>query len=292
MKQNRKFKIVVILLLTIVCMFSCTVIVHADLGPKDQLTVYVKNPPNELYYLDLLTQDTNTYDNFYNEGERESLNQDMLSLLYSHESEGWKPALVEGTGAPMWGSLVGEPDRDEMIHTFGYVGVPDTYRIIIVTESGKVSVSDVYTRKALQSSISYDYHSGKATIPHIWLSYIIQFLTTCIPTLIIEGMILLLFGFKFKENYKVLLLVNLSTQVVLTFTLGAALIQSGPFTAYFTQFPIEIVILIVETFLYRMYLKGKSIGRRSAYGVTANIVSWAAGFFLLSYQYQLLTSFI
>ena len=292
MKQNRKFKIVVILLLTIVCMFSCTVIVHADIGPKDQLTVHVKNPPNEIYYLDLLTQDTNTYDNFYNEGERESLNQDMLSLLYSHESEGWKPALVEGTGAPMWGSLVGEPDGDEMIHTFGYVGVPDTYRIIIVTESGKVSVSDVFTRKALNSSIIYDYTSGKATVPHIWVSYIIQFLTTCIPTLIIEGMILLLFGFKFKENYKVFLLVNISTQVVLTFTLGVALIQKGPFTAYFTQFPIEIVIVIVETFLYCQLLHGKSIGRRSAYGVTANIVSWAVGFFLLSYQYQLLTSFI
>lgn len=290
MKQNKKFKMVITLLIVIISAFSCAIVVHADMGPKDSLTVYVKNPPHELYYLDLLTQETGTSDNIKN--ERESLNQNMLSLLYSYEAEGWNPALAAGTGAPMWGSLVGKSDGDKMIHTLGYVGLPDTYRIIIVTESGKVSVSDVYTRKALQSSITYDYKNGKVTIPQIWFSYIIQFLMTCIPTLIIEGFILLLFGFKIKENYKIFLLANLSTQAFLTFTLGVALILKGPFLAYFIQFPIEIVILIAETILYRRFLKGKSNGRKCVYGVVANIASWAVGFFLLSYQYQVLTALL
>ena len=43
----------------------------------------------------------------------------------------------------MWGNLVGTPYGNYMVHTFSYFGVPDTYRIIIVTESGTVTVSDV-----------------------------------------------------------------------------------------------------------------------------------------------------
>lgn len=142
-------------------------VVYADMGPKDRLTVYVDNPPSELYYLDLLTQNARTYNNFYDDGERETLNQEMIALLYSYESDGWKPALTEGTGVPMWGELTGHPDGNRMIHEFGYVGAPDTYRIIIVTESGKVFVSETYTRVALQSSITYDYATGTASVPPV-----------------------------------------------------------------------------------------------------------------------------
>ena len=84
--------------------------VSADIGPRDKLTVCVINPPGEPYYLDLLTQNSSTYENFHKEGEREALNQEMLALLYTYAGEGWKPALTEGTGVPMWGDLVGKAD--------------------------------------------------------------------------------------------------------------------------------------------------------------------------------------
>ncbi|TYQ12849.1 UNVERIFIED_CONTAM: hypothetical protein Cloal_3886 [Acetivibrio alkalicellulosi] len=276
---------VIMITLTVFLFFNTA---YADMGPKDELKVYVENSPDELYYLDLLTQDTREYDNFIRDEKRESFNQEMLDLLYSHEDEGWKPAFVEGTGVPMWGNLIGEQKGDKMLHTFGYVGVPDTYRIIIVTESGEVSVSDVYTRKAMQSSITYDYTTGDVTEPIVWISYIIQFLTTCIPTLIIEGFILILFGFKLKENWKVFLTVNLITQVALTAILGTTLIKSGPITAYIIQFPVELGIILFESILFARFLKGKSKSRRYVYGLVANLASWGVGFFLISYQYQLL----
>jgi hypothetical protein len=261
---------------------------YADLGPKDSLTVYVLNPPSETYYLDLLTQNTSTYNNFY-DGEREKFDQDMLSLLYSYENEGWKPALVEGTGVPMWGDLIGKPSEKGLVHKFGYVGLPDTYRIIIVTESGNVSVSDILTRKSLQSSVSYDYSTGHTTVPNLWNSYLIQFFSTLIPTLIIEGIILLLFGFRLKENLKPFILINIVTQIILTLTVGLALIRSGPITAYLFQFPVEVIILIIETVIFARYLKGKSGKRRIAYGIVANLASWGFGFFFLSHQFILLS---
>ncbi|MEA1959688.1 MAG: hypothetical protein U9N81_00040 [Bacillota bacterium] len=285
-------QIVISILFCLLFIFVLPLTASADIGPKDSLTIYVENPPSEQYYLDLLTQSSSTYENFNKDGERETLNDQMVDLLYAYQNEGWMPALTEGTGVPMWGDLVGEPAGDKMVHHLGYVGLPDTYRIVIVTESGNVAVSDTYTRQALQSSITFDYETGQAVVPNIWISYLIQFITTCIPTLLIEGMILLLFGFKFKENFKIFLLVNIFTQIFLTATLGAALIKGGTLSAYFTQFPVEIIILVTEAMIYYKFLIGKSPKRRFVYGIAANLASWAIGFFLLSYQYKLLVSFM
>ena len=46
-----------------------------------------------------------------------------------------------------------------------------------------------------------------------------------IPTLVIEGVILLLFGFSLKKNWKAFLLVNIITQIFLTVTVGISLIK-------------------------------------------------------------------
>lgn len=287
----KKRRIILLLLLFCLLVFISPTPASADMGPKDKLTVYVENPPTEEYYLDLLTQDINKYNNIKDD-VRKGLNEHMISLLYNYEADGWKPALTEGTKMPMRGNLIGEPYDNGFIHTFGYHGVPDTYRIIIVTENGKVSVSDIYTRKALQSSVTYDYATGQVKIPSTSVSYLVQFLTTCIPTLIIEGIILILFKFKFKENYKVFLVVNILTQIALTIILGTTLIKYGSLAAYFIQFPTELIILIVESSLFYKFLKGKSPKQNIIYGFVANLSSWTMGYFLISYQYNLLVSYM
>lgn len=280
------------LIIAILVLCAKPIVAYADFGPKDSLTIYVEHPPNESYYLDLLTTEKGEHSNLNGPETRESLNQDMLKLLYAYEDEGWYPALTAGTTIPMWGSLTGVKDGDRMMHKFGYVGLPETYRIIIVTESGEVSASQPFTRQALQSSITYDYESNKGEVPSIVTAYLLQYATTCIPTLLIELVILFLFGFKLRDNWKVFLFTNLATQVLLTVTLGTALILHGSLTAYFIQFPVELVILIGETILFAKLLRGYTVKRRIAYGIAANIISWGMGFIFLSEQYQLLVSFL
>lgn len=280
-----------LLLCVVMILFSSIMTATADFGPKDQLTVYVLNPPDELYYLDLLTQEYSHYNNI-GEEERESLNQEMLQLLYSLEDEGWKPALIEGTGIPMWGDLIGKPYGNYMVHTFSYFGVPDTYRIIIVTESGTVTVSDVYTRFALQSSVIFDYASDTVSSSSIWLQYIMQFFMTLIPTILIEGVILILFGFKLKENIKIFLFINLVTQILLTVTIGTTMIQKGSVTAFIFEIPVEIVILIAETTLFRRFLIGRSKLRATLYGISANLASWIFSLIVLSDLYFYITDFV
>ncbi|MCB8817056.1 hypothetical protein [Desulfosporosinus shakirovi] len=53
--------------LLLAAFISCLLVIvfptpsYADMGPKDEPTVYVENPPNQVYYLDLLTQNSSSY---------------------------------------------------------------------------------------------------------------------------------------------------------------------------------------------------------------------------------------
>ena len=204
----------------------CTV--SADIGPKDQLTVYLTNPPQETYYLDLLWQ-PDTAGSFSNLSEEElaELDPALLSRLESEAPEGWAPAMVCGTPLPMWGDLVGHPQGDQRVHVFSYVGLPQVCRILLVTESGRQILTDPIERKVLQSSVTLDCASGRLYQSSPAVALGISFLATLLPTLLIEGLLLLLFGFSLRQNWKVFVLANLVTQIALTLIVHTTLLVSG-----------------------------------------------------------------
>ena len=287
--KNIGKKVTLLLIFSLIITFSISV--YADIGPKSKLSVYLDNPPKEEYYLDLLSEKTGDYDNLRQ--DRDSLDKSMLTLLGSMQTEGWYPCLAEGTAVPLFGKLTGVSTKGKMLHSFSYFGVPDTYRIIIVTKSGKVSVSQVQTRDTMQSSVTVNYDDMHIKKPSIFFSWFIQFLSTCIPTLIIEGIILLLFGFKLdSHNLKIFLIANIATQIALSLTMGLALIKAGYLAAWAAQFPAEILIMSAEAVFYSRFLTGKSKKRAVVYGVIANAATWIIGFYYLPYQYEIITRFL
>ena len=137
-----------------------TVTAFADTGPKDQLVVKVENAPEEPYYLDILAEgnygeDDSPFDGLewsYSDGEIAALDQDLLEALRAAVPEGWHACTAQGTnGAPMWGDLIGSDAGGVRLHSFRYHGVPDTYRIILVTKRGESWVSDTPQRPTPQS---------------------------------------------------------------------------------------------------------------------------------------------
>ncbi len=160
----------ILLLLTAMLL---TVSALADSGPKAQLTVKVVNAPSEPYYLDLLEKGDyqghtygsgdgdDTYSGLdwsYSEEEIAALDDELLDALRAAVPEGWHACTAQGTnGAPMWGDLIGSDAGGVRLHSFRYHGVPDTYRIILVTKSGESWVSDTLHRATLQSSATVDW---------------------------------------------------------------------------------------------------------------------------------------
>lgn len=270
-----------------------TVSALADSGPKPLLTVRVENAPEEGYYLDLVAEGEyagHTYgsgeseysgiDWSYSDEEAAALDAELLDALRTAVPEGYHACTAEGTGgAPMWGELEGTPTgrQGEYLHTFRYFGVPDTYQILIATKNGDTYLFPPCTRTALQSSVTVDWESKSVEVPPAWIGYVLQFLCTLLPTLVIEGVVLVLFGFSWKQNRKPFLLVNLVTQGALAVYFSVTAVQSGVgWWYFFLLVPAEIVIAFVEGGLYTRLLTG-SRRRAFAYGITANLCSALLG---------------
>ena len=282
--MNKRLKKTVILVLALLAVATALpVTASADMGPKDQLTVIVVNPPSEPYYLDLLSQERYNSNNDNLNGGRDKLDQKMLQLLESKTAQGWWPALTDGTSAPLHGNLIGTPKDGKMIHTFSYFGVPDRYRIIIVTQSLAVTVTEARTRENLQSTVTFDYKTGNLTQVPFWSwPLLLQFMTTLLSTLVLEGLLLLLFGFKLRENWRVFLITNVITQIILTLSTSYMFFNYGVIALILIFMVVEFLIIVAETLVFAKLLKGRKTGRRVGYAITANLVSFIAGIVVMA----------
>lgn len=270
------------LLMFLFILTGSTTLIHADMGPKPEIKITVDHAPTELYYLDLLVKES-----FLGEINPEKTydHPEMIEKLKAYEAEGWIPALGSAR-AFMWGELTGSMIEGKMVHIFSY-HVPDEFRIILVTQSGKVMVSDPIQRDTFYFTMHFDAQSGKITVPNVAIQYAVQFTTTFIPTLIVEFMVLLTFGLYSKRNLIVFLIMNLITQIFLTFTVNMALIQMGLLSAIVFFIFLEGFIWIFEMIVcWKFFDKKRSTGRRIAYALVANILSFILGIFLLMVQFS------
>ncbi len=284
MKKMKKYriKIIIAILLILLAVIGIPAVVTADVGPKPELAVKVVNPPRGEYYLDLLVKDQHKYSFLQ---DREHYDQGKLSLLENYSEGGWEPGLTLGTRVPMRGALTGEKTNYGMLHTFGYVGVPEYFKIIIITPENKVIVSEEIHRTSFKAVLTYDYAVNQVTMEAVSISYIKQFIWTCLTTLFIEGLLLLLFGFSLRKNWLVFLITNVITQLFMTFTLGGFFVRQGYLSAIIMFLPIELVIAAAETIAFRLLLKDQNKARRVGYSITANLLSAAVGLVIMIFEY-------
>ena len=305
-----------VLVCALLASLALTTFAFADNGPKPQLIVRVKNAPQEPYYLDLLAegnwdasegnsrleQSTVTTNR---DGSKTTvpLNEDLLALLLDNIPAGWHACTAQGTfGAPIFSHLfsTGTDASGNALHWFGYVGVPSTYRIILVTESGKVWISDILNRRVLQSSVTVNWSDDTSavtvSVPSTIPGYLLQFVATLVPTLLIEGALLLLFRYSWKKNWEAFLLVNVLTQGFLAVASVYVTAHSGVSAWYlfFFLLPAELIILLVELYLYAGcgLLTGHSKGRAAAYAITANLASAVLGYYLAEPVWRLVVSIL
>lgn len=269
----KKLKIILMFLLVL---SSFTAL--ADAGPKPSLEIIVKEMENDNYWLDLLVQDESQYSWLDISPEEK---EKLAKLVEYRDSDGFHPALLGGTRLPLTGKLIGQALSDgSYSHKFGYVGTPELFKIAILTQEGDLLVSPQITRKHFQSKVIFDVSTlqGKEIIPV--KSIFLEFNLRLLLTLTIELIIAFLFGFSLKKYWKILLGVNILTQVILNIGVISANLYGGLFMAIFIFVLMEIAITVFETGVYIKKLTDKSRARRISYGIIANALSLAAGFYL------------
>lgn len=100
-----------------------------------------------------------------------------------------------------------------------------------------------------------------------------------IGTIIIEVLILFLFGYIKKFSYKLIIFVNLATQITLTGFMFAAKYFVYPVIGeLFVLIFGEAMIFMSEALIYRFYLKEKTKNRAVIYAIVANLIALLASF--------------
>lgn len=288
-----------VLVLSCLTAVLLTVTAFADMGPKAQLTVKVENAPEGSYYLDILAEgapvDRTTLST--DDLEKKMAQMGVTNTGLYHDfigkiPDGWYGCLSQGTdGPPVSGKLTGEPENGQMIHTFGY-HLPQTYRLLLLTQSGELFLSDVLHREVLQSSVTIDWADKTVSIPPAWVGYVLQFLATFVPTLLVEGLLLVLFGFgRQRRNWLWFAAVNFITQGALALLMANNAMNHGVTGWSLLPFVMmEVVITLGEALLYARLLRGKSRGQAAAYGLAANVCSAVLGVYLAEPVWRFIVS--
>ena len=287
MKQNAPSlaRVFPVLLLCLLCLVPTA---YADIGPKPEVTITVVNAPEGELYLDLLAQGEPTDQPYSNSnGECDPA---LLDNLRSLEGDGWVLAYTTGTkGPPVFGDV---RPREDGTWRFSYVGLPESFRVAAATADEAKAAEVSYTRDFVDN-IVYDWQANtvrEATPPP--LRFLIRLAATLIPTLLIEGALFWLFGFRERRGWLVFLAVNTATQVGLHLAVGSILPQAGwHFLNYTLTILIpELIVWVAEAAAYAFLLREHSRGRRVGYAFAANFASFVLGYFPLHLLYDLLRS--
>ena len=272
------------LLLCLLCLIPTA---YADMGPKPELTITVLNAPEGTLYIDLLAEGTPN-DMPYN--DQSGLDQTVLEQLHSLEGDGWVLVVSTGRSVPVFGDVypsgytIGKPT-----YHFSYTGLPSEFKLAAAT-ADEVKTSELFVRERFYTNVVYDWAAN--TLTYTTSSPLLlgaQLASTLVPTLIIEGLVLWLFGFRTKRSWLVFLCVNVVTQIALHLVcdaIGMPVMQAAYFWMFYLFLLVpELVIWGVEAAAYAALLPEHSRGRRVGYAFAANILSYAVSYLPLHLLY-------
>ena len=104
-------------------------------------------------------------------------------------------------------------------------------------------------------------------------------------TLLLEGLVFFLYGYRRKRSWAVFLTVNLITQLAVNLVVQSLAALSDSYMALVNGMclytPLEIAVLLVEMAVFALLLKERRRRRAVGCAVVANLSSWALGGFLL-----------
>ena len=257
--------------------------VMADTGPKRSIEIKIINPPAEPYYVALVMptehvaniNDTNRYDHIPEDHDW------VREIFYEYNEDGFRLfTFAGGTNSIKYSGEHIDFYKGENIVRYGYM-VPSTFKVMIVNESGEVTVSNEVTAKIFHSRCEYDYSTNtlkEVYVPSFGSDFFIETVLYLAITLVVEGIILLCFGLFRKKNLKYFLIVNITTQFLLFIYNFLSRLFIVVLKNHFALWLVmEVVILVIETIWYSNKLVKKqgdvSKVRNIIYAITANLVS-------------------
>ena len=105
--------------------------------------------------------------------------------------------------------------------------------------------------------------------------------TRVVLTLLIEGAVFWLFGYRERKSWIIFLVINLLTQTGLNMSLS----QSVPGGYGYWQLAlviVEVLVVIAEIIAYRLFLWEQKKAKGTWFAIVGNMTSWALGALLMT----------
>jgi len=308
-KGSFMFKKFIVLLLLVFVSTGLIISVKADVGPKSTADVEIIGF-DEPYYFDILFKVSESSVRVLTENE---IQDEVEYYYYRDDFSDVLNGFQDQDGYASYTLYRDIPHHIDQLEThkfhIGYAIPPSEFKIALILESDEVIVSNVVNTTLFNSEITFDLSgfqledaqtqtidgvevyqiadpSPQEMIP--WGEIVLQIVVAVILTLIIEVFILFIFRYNNKSSYKLAIYVNLVTQFLFHTALVAMTLLASFFGFVFIFIIGEIIILIIEIVLYRIYLKEKSKTIATLYAIVANLISLIFGTLLLSYIMNML----
>ncbi len=274
----RHVKLLRLFLLVLVLTTTVTSVSFADAAPKPSLDITIENIDGTSCLIDLLIRQDTQNPNFEVEAPwflDESDMQAQYDIIKSYSEEGYRPAMATGFN-PISGTAYTQIEDRRAHVSFGYM-LPTTFKVIAVSDTGRVYVSQEIHKRAFNSTMTFNAKTGQIKESSNLGVYAFIFTLTFVITVIIEELVLVLFRMKSKKNFKVVFYVNVLTQVLLALAVFSASYFLGVLIAIFVLLIMELIIFIIEMIVFIIKLDHPSKLRKGLYGLTANLASLVLG---------------
>ena len=276
-ETKKSTRLIATVIIAIIVFMISFVPVYADFGPKPSITITIKNPPDDTYYVALLHKAKPYHWHEEEVDERYEYYVDGYSIFESPVGTNIKESNAEGR------------------YVFSYM-VPDTFKVLVVTSDGKEYVSNEITAFAFDSECIYDMSTGVLKENVITVRNVtkvsVRFLICFVLTVAMEAFVMLMFSLTYHKNFNYLLIINVITQILLNVVtiLTLKMHLGGGRMNLIGWLATEIAIIIIESVYYCKRLKHKDgeihSVRNVIYGVVANIFSLlieVPAFFIVSF---------
>ena len=266
----------------IIVLIAFSSISNADMGAKPSITINLKNMKTDNYLIDLLVYDEtgekykskldyngngeqyrapSGQDKGYNDLSTISIEE--LKILHEINYDGWISESTRWDAYLLFADCSGNSKHE---HEFGYFGTPETYKVVIIdNDTGVIKTTDVINREDFTSSITIDVNEMHVQKSSSIKLIIYTILKAELLTLIIEIAVALIMKFK---HFKIIIFVNLCTNFILQI-----LLMILPIPYYIAFGVLELLVIIIESLIYRKYIKDESNKKILVYSIIANLMS-------------------
>ncbi|MDY0074349.1 MAG: hypothetical protein WC992_02030 [Acholeplasmataceae bacterium] len=276
-------KIVLLILLTSFIWLLPAFIVQADIGPKRTLEVEIIGVEKD-YHIELLMQgDLPEGDELAEiQANLEDQYDHFPEILYTFDSGGY----VASNLVLPWGAW--HQNTKENYYFYGY-NPPSDFKVMLIFDDDHYVISRAIETTLFNSKVTFDVtgvnleldqqHVGRINEVFPVRTMTLELVLRILGTIFIEILVLFLFGYIQKNSYRLIIVINLITQIVITGFMFAAKYFIFPVIGeLFVLIVGEAMIFLSEIIIYRFYLVERTKNRAMLYALIANLISLIASY--------------